>query len=366
VIAFLRQNNFEIGPCLARLFALLRAWAEAHGVPPVAAHGITMLVQTSVLIGLISLVPIILVYAERKVSAFMQARLGPMETGPYGILQTIADGIKLFFKEDIVPQGADRWIHWLAPVAACAPAFICFAPVPFGRDIVPVDLDTGVLFILAISGLSVIGILMGGWGSGNKYSMLGGVRAAAQLVSYEIPRVLSVVPILMLYGTQNLRLITMAQQARWFNFFPKWFVFYPVIGQISFLIFLICSVAETNRTPFDIPEAESELVAGFHTEFSGLKFAFFFLAEYAYVFLASAMAAALFFGGGDGLWVRGGIIPSWLWFLAKTSVLVFVFLWFRWTYPRLRVDRLMQFCWKFLLPWSFINIALTGAWVLVH
>lgn len=181
---------------------------------------------------------------------------------------------------------------------------MCFAPVPFGKGLVPIDLDIGVLFIFAVSGVTSIGVLMAGWGSGNKFSMLGGLRGAAQLVSYEIPRVLSVVPVLMMYSTQSLAGIALAQEGRWMGFLPKWFIFYPVIGQISFLIFLIASVAETNRTPFDIPEAESELVAGFHTEFSGLKFALFFLAEYAYVFLSAAMAVALFMGG-DGFSAGG-------------------------------------------------------------
>ena len=245
-----------------------------------------------------------------------------------------------------------------------APVFICFAPLPFGKGLVPIDLDIGVLFIFAVSGVSTIGVLMAGWGSGNKFSMLGGLRGAAQLVSYEVPRVLSVVPVLMFYGTQSLRGIAAAQQGRWFGVVPQWFIFTPVVGQIAFLIFLIASVAETNRTPFDIPEAESELVAGFHTEFSGLKFALFFLAEYAYVFVSSAMAVALF-QGGDDVYSAGGLLPSWLWFLGKTFAIVFLFLWFRWTFPRLRVDRLMQFCWQFLLPWSIVNIGLAGLVVLL-
>jgi NADH-quinone oxidoreductase subunit H len=355
----------EIGPLLQRAFQILQSWVIAHGVPPIGAWILAKAIQVGVIVLLISLVPMVLVYAERKVSAFMQARLGPMNVGPYGILQTLADGIKLIFKEDIIPVGADRVLHIMAPMIACAPVFVCFAPIPFGKGLVPINLDIGVLFIFAVSGVSTIGVLMAGWGSGNKFSMLGGLRGAAQLVSYEIPRVLSVVPVLMFYGTQSLQGIALAQGARWHGFFPKWFIFYPVIGQIAFLIFLICSVAETNRVPFDIPEAESELVAGFHTEFGGLKFALFFLAEYAYTFLASAMAAALFFGGGDGF-TAGGLLPSWLWFLGKTFAIVFFFLWFRWTFPRLRVDRLMQFCWQFLLPWSLINIGLTGLWVLVR
>ncbi len=355
----------ELGPVLSRAFAILQSWVIAHGVPSMGAWILSKSIQAGILVVGVSLVPMVLVYAERKISAFMQARLGPMNVGPYGILQTLADGVKLFFKEDIIPVGSDRLLHVLAPMVVCAPVFICYAPVPFGKGLVPVDLDIGVLFIFAVSGVSTIGILMAGWGSGNKFSMLGGLRGAAQLVSYEIPRVLSVVPVLMFYGTQSLRGIAVAQEARWYGVIPKWFIFYPVIGQIAFLIFLVASVAETNRVPFDIPEAESELVAGFHTEFSGLKFALFFLAEYAYVFLSSAMITALFLGGGDGF-SAGGIIPSWLWFLTKTFGIVFLFLWFRWTFPRLRVDRLMQFCWEFLLPWSIVNIALTGLYVLLR
>jgi NADH-quinone oxidoreductase subunit H len=356
---------FELGPILSKAFATLSGWVIAHGVPAMGAWIINKSIQVGALVLGVSLVPMVLVYAERKVSAFMQARLGPMNVGPYGIFQTLADGVKLIFKEDVIPIGSDRILHVLAPMVACAPAFVCFAPVPFGKGLVPINLDIGVIFIFAVSGITTIGVLMAGWGSGNKFSMLGGIRGAAQIVSYEIPRVLSVVPVLMFYGTQSLQGIAMAQTGRWHGFLPKWFIFYPVIGQIAFLIFLIASVAETNRVPFDIPEAESELVAGFHTEFSGLKFALFFLAEYAYVFLSSAMAAALFFGGGDGF-SAGGIIPSWLWFLGKTFAIVFLFLWFRWTFPRLRVDRLMQFCWQFLLPWSLANIAFAGLAVLLR
>jgi NADH-quinone oxidoreductase subunit H len=219
-------------------------------------------------------------------------------------------------------------------------------------------------YIFAVSGLSVLGIIMAGWGSGNKYALLGGLRSAAQAVSYEIPRALSIVPILMFAGSMKLTAIVHAQSGFWFlggvPVLPRWFIFYPVVGQLAFLIFLICSVAETNRTPFDMAEAESELVSGFHTEYSGMKFAFFFLAEYAYVFLSSGMAAALFLGGG-----MGPVLPSWAWFLIKTFAIVFLFLWFRWTFPRLRIDRLMEFSWKFLLPWSVFNILAAGFAALV-
>jgi NADH-quinone oxidoreductase subunit H len=354
----------ELAPWLVQFFAFFRAFLTSHGVPPDVAILLGKVLQTNIVIAVVVSIPAILVYMERKVSAFMQARLGPMRTGPWGILQTFADTIKLAFKEDVIPAGADKWVHFMAPVVVVAPVVVCYAPVPFGKGLIPVDLDTGVLFILAISGMSTIGILLGGWGSGNKFSMLGGLRAAAQLLSYEIPRVLSVVPLVMLYGSMSLQTIAISQQGRWFDVVPQWFIFYPVIGQLAFLIYLISSVAETNRTPFDMPEAESELVSGFHTEFSGFKFALFFLAEYAYVFLAAAMGTALFFGGGDAPFWSNGPIPSWIWFLIKTFAIVFLFMWFRWTYPRLRVDRLMQFCWKVLMPWSFVNILLTGLFVL--
>ena len=198
---------FELGPLLSKAFQALQAWVIGHGVPPLGAWILAKAIQVGVIVLLVSLVPMILVYAERKISAFMQARLGPMNVGPYGILQTLADGIKLIFKEDVIPVGSDRMVHILAPMVVVSPVFVCFAPIPFGKGLVPIDLDIGVLFIFAISGISTIGVLMAGWGSGNKFSMLGGLRGAAQLVSYEIPRVLSVVPVLMLYGTQSLRAI---------------------------------------------------------------------------------------------------------------------------------------------------------------
>jgi NADH-quinone oxidoreductase subunit H len=204
---------------------------------------------------------------------------------------------------------------------------------------------------------------MAGWASGNKYSLLGGLRAAAQIVSYELPRGFSVVPVLMFAGSLDLAVIDRAQAGYWLGFFPRWFVFYPVVGQLAFLFFLIASVAETNRTPFDIPEAESELVAGFHTEFSGMKWSMFFLMEYGYVLLSSLLLAVFFLGGGSAPLPVLGFIPSWIWMLSKAMLMMFVFLWFRWTFPRLRVDQLMDFNWKFLLPWSFANIGLAGVLV---
>jgi NADH-quinone oxidoreductase subunit H len=263
-----------------------------------------------------------------KIAAHIQVRLGPMRVGRFhGVLQTIADGIKLLLKEDLVPAGADRWVHFVAPVVAVAPALVCFAPIPLGHaGLAPVGLDVGLLFVLGVSGLSVIGLLMAGWGSNNKYSMLGGLRAAAQVVSYEIPRVISLLPVVMWAGSMQLGEIMMKQSGTWAGVLPKWFIFYPIVGQISFIIYLISSIAETNRTPFDIAEAESELTSGFHTEYSGMKWAMFFMAEYAYMFLACALGAVLFLGGGNPL-VSASLdfIPSYVWFFGKTFFLAFLF-----------------------------------------
>lgn len=358
---------FEIGPVFQYLWQMASQALTSAGFPDWTASATIMVGQTAVLMGVVLLMPLALVYAERKISAFMQGRLGPMETGPFGLLQTVADGVKLFLKQDVIPVGSDAFVHRLAPVIAAAPIFAGFAPLAYGQGLMLMNLDAGVLWVFAISGLTTLGVLMGGWSSGNKFSMLGGIRAVAQIVSYEIPRIMAVVPILMVVGSQGFADIVQAQTGRWHGI-PQWFILYPhplfpIIGVISFVIFLICSIAETNRTPFDIPEAEAELVAGFHTEFSGMKFALFFLAEYAHVVLGSAMAVALFFGGADGYYANG-YLPSWLWFLAKTSVLVFCFMWVRWTFPRMRMDQLLAFCWKFLLPWSIVNIGLAGAWML--
>lgn len=351
----------ELGNRFVQIWDLVLPLAFRFAVPAFALEIFSMIIQCSILIGFIVVCVMFIVWWERKVSAHMQSRLGPMFTGGWhGWAQTIADAIKLLLKEDIVPTASSSWIHRFAPIVVFVPAFVCFAVLPFGDKLVAVNLDIGILYIFAVSGISVLGIVMAGWGSGNKYSLLGGLRSAAQSVSYEVPRVLSVVPVLMFAGSLKLTAIAEYQHGFWFGFVPKWFIFYPFIGQLAFIIFLAASLAETNRIPFDIAEAESELVAGFHTEYSGMKFAFFFLAEYSYVFLSAGIATVLFFGGGIG-----PFFPSWVWFLLKTFSIVFLFLWFRWTYPRLRIDRLMEFAWKFLIPWSFVNIFLSGLAILI-
>ncbi|MBI4369566.1 MAG: NADH-quinone oxidoreductase subunit NuoH [Elusimicrobia bacterium] len=326
-------------------------------MPSWPAEALWILVKGVIVLHIILINGLFLVWWERKISAHMQSRLGPIFVGGWhGWLQTLADGIKLLLKEDAAPSDRDHFLHALAPALVFVPILLCFAPVPFGRELAAANLDIGVLYVFACSGISVLGIVLAGWASANKYSLLGGLRSAAQLVSYELPRAFSIAPVVALAGSLSLTKVVAAQEGYWFGVIPKWFIFYPVVGQISFIIFLIASVAETNRVPFDIPEAESELVAGFHTEYSGMKFALFFLTEYGYVFLASALLSTFFMGGGAAPLPFLSVLPSWFWFVGKTMFFAFCFLWFRWTFPRFRVDRLMDFNWKFLLPWSFANL----------
>lgn len=313
-----------------------------------------------------------LTWLERKIVADIQVRIGPYRVGPYGLLQPIADGIKLLFKEDIIPANADRALYLLAPSIALIPALISFAVIPFGPqvhlfgrtiDLYITDINVGLLYIFAVSSLGIYGIVLAGWSSNSKYSLLGGLRSAAQLISYELSLSLSVIGILIYAGSLSLVDIVNAQAGVLWLFgvipLPRWFVFAPPFPQVfGFLIFLICGVAETNRAPFDLPEAETELVAGFHVEYSSLKFAMFFMAEYANIVTVSALATTLFLGG----W-RGPLLPPILWFLIKVFLLIFLFIWLRATLPRFRYDQLMRFGWKFLLPASLVNILVTATFV---
>ncbi len=290
---------------------------------------------------------------ERKVIGRMQNRIGPNRVGKWGLLQPLADGVKMLTKEDIVPHGADAVSHFLAPILIVIPSLLAFAVIPFGRGMTPVDLNVGVLFFIAVSSTTTIAIFMASWGSRNKFSVLGGMRSAAQMISYEVPMVLSVVPVILIAGSLSTNDIVLAQ-AGWGGL--KWFVFTPW-GFFAFIIFFLCGVAECNRSPFDLPEGESEIVAGFHTEYSGMKFALFYMAEFMNSFTVSGLAATLFLGG----W-QGPFLPSWLWFFLKTYALIFVMIWFRGTLPRIRVDQLMGLAWKFLMPLTLVNILAAGLW----
>lgn len=288
-------------------------------------------------------------YAERRLIGRFQGRLGPNRTGPLGLLQPIADGIKLLTKEDIIPVGADRWVFNLAPVAMMVPVLLVLAVIPFGQSSFVADVNIGVLFVVAVTSVSTLAMFMAGFASGNRYALFGGMRAVAQLISYEIPTVLSMVGVLLLAGSLSLVSIVQAQP-----------VPYIVLQPLAFFIFLAGSSAELNRAPFDLVEADSEIVAGYHIEYSGMKFALFQLAEFGAVLTTSGVMATLFLKGWDGLY-----LPSHLWFLLKVFLIAFLFIWVRATLPRLRIDQIMAFAWKFLLPLSLINIFVTAVEVLL-
>ncbi len=321
---------------------------------------ISALVAALVFFGVASVFALFAVWLERKISAHMQDRLGPMEVGGWhGWAQTIADALKLLMKEDIIPEKADRLLFKMAPMIVFSVALASFAVLPWSSRFIPADLNVGLLYILSISSVAVIGILMGGWASNNKWSLYGAMRSAAQIISYELPVGLSLIPVVLVSGSLSMQKIVQSQTGNlldWhaFNYFPFLFV--------AFIIYFIASLAEVNRTPFDLPEAESELVAGFHTEYSGMRFAFFFLAEYANMFIVSAIATTAFLGGWLAPFSFLEFIPGPFWFIGKVLFLIFVQMWLRWTLPRLRVDQLMYTSWKVLTPFSFALILIISFW----
>ena len=285
----------------------------------------------------------VLIWAERKVSGYIQRRYGPLRVGgPAGILQSAADILKLLSKEDFRPSSADRWLWWMAPVVIFVPAVLVYMVLPVGSGLVLQNLNIGLVFFASVTSFTLLGIFMAGWGSNNKYSLLGAMRAGAQLFSYEIPLILSTIGIVIITGTLTLQTIVRDQSHH------VWFVFPQILG---FIVFFIASLAELNRTPFDLAEAESELIAGYFTEYSGIRWALFAMAEYSNLFTTSALGVTLFLGGWHGPW-----LPGWVWFLLKTYIWVFVGIWIRWTLPRIRIDQLMDLGWKFLFPVSVANI----------
>jgi NADH-quinone oxidoreductase subunit H len=320
----------------------------------VIIYAILSTIKIGIVIGVMLLVIAYLIWVERKVMAHMQVRMGPMRVGWHGLLQPIADGLKLILKEDIIPANASKILFVLSPAIAMVPALLAIAVIPFGDtitimgvsiDMVITDVNIGILFILAVSSVGVYGILLGGWSSNNKYSLLGGLRSSAQMISYELSMGLSLIGVIMM--TESLSLVdTVNAQA------DLWFV---VLQPVAFVVYAISAIAETNRCPFDLPEAETELVSGFHTEYSSMKFALFFMAEYANIITVSAVGVTFFFGG----W-RGPFLPPVVWFLIKMALCIFFFIWLRSTFPRFRIDQLMQFAWKVLLPVAIVNVLITG------
>ena len=318
---------------------------------------------------LLSVAAIILTFAtlfaittilERKGLGRIQNRYGPNRVGPCGILQPLADGLKALTKEDIVPRTADKTVHFLAPLVLVAPVFLALAVVPMGRNMVAIDLDAGVLFFFAVGAVTELSVFMAGWSSRNKYSLLGAMRALAQMISYEVPMILSAVTEIMMAGSLSLVQIVEAQSGYW-GVLPRWYVLTPW-GLAGFVLFLIAGLAESNRSPFDLPEGESEIIAGYYTEYSGFKFALFFLGEYIGMFAISGLAITLFLGGWHAPLSFMAWVPSYLWFFGKLLALIALFIWVRGTLPRLRMDQLMNFAWKFMLPMALINMVAVGVW----
>lgn len=343
-------------------------------VSPAFAAVLSLVIGVGVCVACIPLIPGFGSYLERKVSADIQQRIGPNRAGflPFGMMQFLADGIKTLQKEDLIPAHADRFLFRAAPYVCIVGVFSCFAALPFSEYWYPADLNIGVYYILCVSSLMAVGIVLAGWASNNKWTLLGGIRSAGQMVSYEIPIAMSVVTVAMHFGSLNLAEMTLAQRSGWSIAFWN---SNPFIT-LSFVVYWIAALAECNRTPFDIPEAESELVAGYFTEYSGLRFSFFAIAEYAEMFVVSAMAVVLYFGGfylpfEDHLpllqELPGGVLPliHFIVFLAKVWFMIFLMIWIRWTLPRYRIDQLMDLCWKGLLPFAFLNFIGSACWMVL-
>jgi NADH-quinone oxidoreductase subunit H len=297
---------------------------------------------------------------ERKILGRMQNRYGPNRVGPFGLFQPIADGIKMLVKEDIVPARADQVVHFLAPILIAAAAILALGVIPYGRNMTPFTIDAGILFFFAVGSTTELAVFMAGWGSNNKFSMLGAMRAIAQMVSYELPLIITVLPVVMVVGSLTPDAIVAAQDG-YLRGLPRWFVFTPW-GAAAFILFFVSGLVESNRTPFDVPEGESEIVAGHMTEYSGFKYATFFMAEYIGMFAVSGLAVTLFLGGWHAPIRLLEFIPSYVWFFTKLGVLLFVFIWIRGTLPRTRVDQVMNFAWKFMLPMAFTCIVAAAVW----
>src|SRR5450631_1675479 len=344
---------------LDQMFVLLKHWLLGYS---------PAMLQPAVSI-LLTIVPILLVFPvlfalttvlERKGLGRIQNRYGPNRVGFYGILQPMADAVKSLTKEDIVPASADRTVHFLAPLVLLAVAFVPYAVLPIGRNMIAANLDAGVLFFFAIGAISELSVFMAGWSSRNKYSLLGAMRAVAQMISYEVPLLLSSVAVIMAAG--SLSTVEIVQKQSGFSgIFPHWYVFTPW-GLVGFVLFMIAATAESNRSPFDLPEGESEIIAGYYIEYSGFKFALFFLGEYLGMFATSGMAITLFLGGWSAPFSGLTWIPSYVWFFLKLLVLICCFIWVRGTLPRLRMDQLMALAWEFILPMAILNMLVAGVW----
>src|SRR5881398_1846720 len=326
-------------------------------VMQIASSLINIFALLAVFLTLFALISVL----ERKILGRMQNRYGPNRVGPFGLFQPVADGIKMLIKEDIVPVRADKIVHFLAPILIAATAILALGVIPYGRNMTPFAIDGGILFFFAVGSTTELAVFMAGWGSNNKFSMLGAMRAIAQMISYELPLIITVLPVVMVVGSLTPDRIVAAQAGYTFGFVPRWFVFTPW-GATAFILFFVSGLVESNRTPFDVPEGESEIVAGHMTEYSGFKYATFFMAEYIGMFAITGLAATLFLGGWQAPFAVLEIVPSYVWFFIKLSALLFVYIWLRATLPRMRVDQMMNVAWKFMLPMAFPCVIAAAVW----
>jgi NADH-quinone oxidoreductase subunit H len=342
-----------------QLFVNLKDWLISFA-PPYWQPFFSALISVAAIIGVFAGLFALTTVLERKGLGRIQNRYGPNRVGPFGILQPVADGLKAMTKEDIVPRAADKVVHFIAPLVLVIPVFLALSVVPVGRNMVAVDLDGGILFFFAVGAATELSVFIAGWSSRNKYALLGAMRAIAQMISYEVPLILSAVTVVMIVGSLSATKIVDAQ-AGYFGWVPNWFVLTPW-GFAGFILFMIAAAAESNRSPFDLPEGESEIIAGYYIEYSGFKFALFFLGEYIGLFAISGLAITLFLGGWHAPLSFLTWIPSYIWFFAKLLGLIALFIWVRGTLPRLRMDQLMNFAWKFMLPMALANLLAAGVW----
>jgi len=335
--------------------------APLAGAPDWVMQIVSALINIFALLGVFLTLFALISVLERKILARIQNRYGPNRVGPFGLFQPVADGIKMLIKEDIVPARADKVVHFLAPILIAATAILALGVIPYGRNMTPFAIDGGILFFFAVGSTTELAVFMAGWGSNNKFSMLGAMRAIAQMISYELPLIITTFPVVMVVGALSPDAIVAAQNGYSFGVVPHWFVTTPW-GAAAFILFFVSGLVESNRTPFDVPEGESEIVAGHMTEYSGFKYATFFMAEYIGMFAISGLAVTLFLGGWHAP-IRGlEFIPSYVWFFVKLSILLFIYIWIRGTLPRTRIDQIMNFAWKFMLPMAFTCIVAAAVW----
>src|SRR6266487_2283151 len=335
--------------------------APLAGAPDWMVQIASSLINIFALLGVFLTLFALISVLERKILGRMQNRYGPNRVGPFGLFQPVADGIKMLIKEDIVPVRADKVVHFLAPIIIAATAILALGIIPYGRNMTPFAIDGGILFFFAVGSTTELAVFMACWGSNNKFSMLGAMRAIAQMISYELPLIITTFPVVMVVGALSPDAIVAAQYGYSFGFLPRWFVFTPW-GAAAFVLFFVSGLVESNRTPFDVPEGESEIVAGHMTEYSGFKYATFFLAEYIGMFAISGLSVTLFLGGWHAPGRAVDFLPSYVWFFTKLSALLFVYIWVRGTLPRTRIDQIMNFAWKFVLPMAFACIIAAAVW----